>query len=113
VERARVAATAHSGHVQPSEIAVSADGRFLYLANRGPDTIATFALADGVPQYLAEVPTGGRWPRHFALSGRFLYVANERSDTVVTLEIPSSGVPVATGSVLELGTPTCVSAAPS
>jgi 6-phosphogluconolactonase (cycloisomerase 2 family) len=108
-ERGRVRASAASGLVQPSEVAVGPDRRRLYVANRGPDTIAVFALEDGVPRYLTEVPTGGRWPRHFAIVDNYLYVANERSHSVVCLEIsPSTGVPAATGSVLETPSPTCV-----
>lgn len=113
VERARVPATTRPGPVQPSEIAVSADGRFLYLANRGPDTIAVFALDRGLPRYLTEVACGGRWPRHFLLDGDLLQVVNERSHTVVTFHIPAAdGVPVPTGAVLETPSPTCVIAVP-
>jgi 6-phosphogluconolactonase len=109
VEAARVASTAHEGLAYPSEIAVDPAGRYLYVANRGPDTIAVFGLADGHPRYVTEVATGGRWPRHFALWDDFLYVANERSHAVVTFKIaPSTGVPVATGAILEVSSPTCV-----
>jgi 6-phosphogluconolactonase (cycloisomerase 2 family) len=108
-ERARVAASERSGLVQPSEIAVDPAGRFLYVANRGVDTIAVFALVDGLPRYLTEVPTGGRWPRHFVLWDDFLYVANERSHSVVAFEITgTTGVPVATGVILEVASPTCL-----
>jgi len=107
--RARVPASAEAGQVLPSEIAVDPTGRYLYLANRGPDTIAAFALVDGVPRPLGEVPSGGEWPRHFALWGGFLYVVNERSHTVVTMRIMAgTGLPVATGAVLEVPSPTCV-----
>ncbi|HEU4423807.1 MAG TPA: lactonase family protein [Pilimelia sp.] len=109
VEAARVASTDREGQTFPSEIAVDAAGRYLYVANRGPDTIAVFALADGLPRYISEVATGGRWPRHFALWEDFLYVANERSHAVVIFRIiRSTGVPVATGEILDVPTPTCV-----
>jgi len=107
-ERGRVASTRRSG-AQPSEIAVRPDGRFLYVANRGTDTVSVFALAGDVPTYVAEVPTGGRWPRHFAIVGEHLYVANERSHAVVGFHLdPESGVPQEPGTVLELPSPTCV-----
>ncbi|MDG4767400.1 lactonase family protein [Solwaraspora sp. WMMD406] len=110
VERERVAASAEHGPVQPSEIAVRPDGRFLYVANRGVDTIAVFDLADAAaPRYVAEVSTGGRWPRHFAVIGPHLYVANERSDSIGVYVIDdSSGVPVALGDSVPVLTPTCV-----
>ena len=33
---------------------------------------------------MRQVPTGGRWPRHFAIdpTGSYLLVANQESDTV-------------------------------
>lgn len=93
----------------PSEIGISSDGRFLYVANRGPDTISTFTLATGVPAFVGEVPTGGAWPRHFALNGAFLAVANQRGDSVVTLHLDAAtGLPTPTGDILPTPTPTCV-----
>jgi 6-phosphogluconolactonase (cycloisomerase 2 family) len=93
----------------PSEIAASADGRFLYVANRGPDTIATFALTDKLPVFVGEVPTGGAWPRHFVLIEQFLYIANERSHTVVVFRLdPATGLPIPTGDVLPTPSPTCL-----
>lgn len=104
-----VPSTTHSGHVQPSEIAVRADGRFLYVANRGPDTIAVFALEDAVPRYVGEVSTGGRWPRHFAIVGEHLYVANERSHTVGIFRLdPENGLPILLGDPVNTPSPTCV-----
>ena len=107
-ERGRVATTRLTG-AQPSEIAVGADGRVLYVANRGTDTVSVFSLDGGVPAYLAEVATGGQWPRHFALVGEHLYVANERSHTVVGFHLDAdSGVPQEPGAALDLPSPTCV-----
>ena len=103
-----VPATAADGPNQPSAIALSADGQYLYLANRGPDTITAYRLdADGRPVPLAEVPTGGHWPRDFALVDDGLVVANERSHTLVRFRL-EDGVPVPTGEVVEVGSPTCV-----
>lgn len=107
-ERGRVDASTHVGAL-PSEIAVSADGLYLYVANRVVDTIAVFALTDTVPQRLGEVPVEGEWPRHFLLVDDFLYVANERSHAVVVFRIdPVTGLPVPTGDVLATPSPTCV-----
>jgi 6-phosphogluconolactonase (cycloisomerase 2 family) len=111
-ERARVPASADGGPAQPSEIAVDGTGRFLYVANRGPDTIAVFTLDDKLPRHVAEVNCGGRWPRHFVLHEGLLYVANERSHSVATFEIsPSTGVPAPIGAILEVPSPTCVAPA--
>jgi 6-phosphogluconolactonase (cycloisomerase 2 family) len=93
----------------PSEIAVSSDGRFLYLASRGPDIIAVFQLPNGRPVLIGEVPTRGAWPRHFAMMDGYLYVANERSHTVVTFRIdPDTGLLRRSGPVWDVPSPTCV-----
>ncbi|MDX3230515.1 lactonase family protein [Streptomyces sp. ME19-01-6] len=88
----------------PSEIVVSADGRFVWVANRGHDSVATLTLdAPGDTMTLATTtPCGGHWPRDLTLapSGRHLYAANERSGDVTWFRIdPSSGVPARVGSL--------------
>ena len=78
---ARAPGTAAPASSHLSEIAISADGRYVYAANRGPDTIAVFCVERGTLTCVGEAPTGGVFPRHLALSGSRIYVANERSDT--------------------------------
>ncbi|MFI7573697.1 lactonase family protein [Micromonospora sp. NPDC049497] len=108
-ERGRVEASGRAGHVQPSEIAVGPDGRFLYVANRGIGTVAVFALDGSLPELVAEVETDGEWPRHFALTGSHLYVADERADMVRVFRVdPASGVPTAVGEPVPVPSPTCV-----
>ena len=100
-----VPASTASGHNQPSELA--SDGRYLYVANRGPDTISVFALDGELPRYLTEVPVG-HWPRHIALEGDRLYVANERSHTVMVMQIDEeTGIPALVQSI-EVPSPTVV-----
>jgi len=86
-----VPASTKDGLNQPSELA--SDGRYLYVANRGPNTVSVFRLGDGAPQYITEVPVGD-WPRHIAVDGDRLYVANERSHEVMLLRIDAAtGIP--------------------
>ncbi|WP_305789172.1 lactonase family protein [Symbioplanes lichenis] len=94
---------------QPSEVTTGRDGRFVYVGNRGPDTVGVFAWDghDAVP--VAEVATGGEWPRHLALLSDHLYVANERSHTVTIFRVdPDSGIPVAPGESVTVNSPTCI-----
>jgi len=107
---ATAATTAESVRNYPSEIELSADGRFLYVANRGADCITAFEVADdGTLRVIADVPAGGTWPRHFALIEPFLYVANQNSDTVATFRINAeTGVPEPTGAVLDIPSPACI-----
>ncbi|SIN16646.1 lactonase family protein [Micromonospora cremea] len=108
-QRGRVEASERAGHVQPSEVAVAPDGRFLYVANRGVGTIAVFDLAGELPELVAEVDTGGEWPRHFALIGEHLYVADERADMVrVFRRDAGTGVPAPIGEPVPVPSPTCV-----
>ncbi|MFF3213333.1 lactonase family protein [Streptomyces sp. NPDC002886] len=88
----------------PSAIVASADGRFVWAAVRGADTIVTLSLADGAekPQLTGTVPCGGRWPRDLAAdpSGRRLYAANERSGDVTWFDVdPLTGEPRRAGTV--------------
>lgn len=97
----------------PSEIGISEDGRFLYVANRGRDLVGTLAVDGPQVRPIADVPTGGAWPRHLAVVGQHLYVANERSHEVTHFRLDSdSGVPEPAADVLSTKSPSCVLAAP-
>jgi 6-phosphogluconolactonase len=98
-------ASRKEGHNQPSEL--TSNGRYLYVANRGPDSISVFALDADMVRYVTEVATGS-WPRHIALAGDDLYVANERSHEVVRMHIdPVTGIP-APAQTIEVPSPTCI-----
>jgi 6-phosphogluconolactonase len=95
--------------VYPSEIVVGADGRFVHVGNRGPDTVSTFAWDGSTASLVSEVPTGGAWPRHLALVGDHLYVANERSHSVSAFRVdPATGVPAPVGEPTAQPSPTCI-----
>eukprot|EP00698_Gefionella_okellyi_P024424 TRINITY_DN8604_c0_g1_i1.p1 TRINITY_DN8604_c0_g1~~TRINITY_DN8604_c0_g1_i1.p1 ORF type:complete len:353 (+),score=76.19 TRINITY_DN8604_c0_g1_i1:100-1059(+) len=52
----------------PAEIAMSPCGRWVYVSNRGRDTIDTFAVSDvGLLRHVSSVDSG-HWPRSFAVS---------------------------------------------
>jgi 6-phosphogluconolactonase (cycloisomerase 2 family) len=93
----------------PSELVLSPDGRFLYVANRGNDTIATFAVGGSGLEPVDEIATGGAWPRHIAVVDDTLLVANQHSGTVTTLHLDAeSGVPRNAKAVVELEAPACI-----
>lgn len=107
VELSTVSCSTAAG-AAPSGIAVDTGGQFLYVANRGPDTVAAFRLTLAGPALVAEVPSGGSWPRDLTVVGRYLYVANERSHSVVTFVLdPVTGQPRPTGDILATPSPTC------
>jgi 6-phosphogluconolactonase (cycloisomerase 2 family) len=109
VHRRPATLTEPAGANYPSGIALSADGRFVYVANRGNDTIATFAVDGDRLVGVDETPSGGAWPRQFTLDGDLMYVANQNSHRVSVLRVdPDTGVPRATGERIEVPNPACV-----
>jgi 6-phosphogluconolactonase len=93
----------------PSEIVLSADGRFAYLANRGQDVVTVFAVEGPGLRPVVDVPCGGQWPRHLAVVGQYLYVANQDSHQVICFQLhPDTGMPQQAGVVLEVQSPACV-----
>ncbi|MFC4532202.1 lactonase family protein [Sphaerisporangium dianthi] len=116
-EIARTPASHLAGPNQVSHVEMSADGRHLYVANRGPDTIGVFEVGrrggeETALTQVAEVGSGGLWPRHFAVSGDHMYVANERSD-VLAVFVLHDGIPVPAGESHKIGSPSCVLALPT
>jgi 6-phosphogluconolactonase len=102
-------ASTTSGENYPSELTAGADGRFVYMANRGPDTVSAYSWDGAKAELIAEVPTGGAWPRHLALLGDHLYVANERSHSVTTFRVDrDTGIPGIQGEPTSEPSPTCV-----
>lgn len=96
-----------------SDIGISADGRFLYAANRGHDSIAAFAISadGGILTRIGDCPTGAPTPRQFTLdfTGRFILVANQNSNQVVVMaRDPATGLLTDTGHRGKVGTPMCV-----
>nr|WP_050514415.1 lactonase family protein [Streptomyces rimosus] len=94
----------------PAEVVISADGRFLYLSNRGHESVARFSVTGGGAglRLLDTVPSGGSWPRHIGLapSGTLLFAANQYGRTVAAFTVnrdsgalTPSGPPFATSSL--------------
>jgi 6-phosphogluconolactonase len=102
-----------SGKNTTAEIAVAPSGRFVYVSNRGHDSVAIFAVdaATGVLSPVGWEPAQGKTPRFFALdpSGAFLYVANQNSDTIVGFRVDgATGSLTPTGQVIQTGSPSSI-----
>ncbi|HVX44886.1 MAG TPA: lactonase family protein [Mycobacteriales bacterium] len=92
----------------PSEIGISADERFIYVANRGQDCITVLAVEGETLRPVQDVPSGGEWPRNFVVVGSDLYVANQNSGNVAAFRIDeTTGIPQATGG-LDIPSPACI-----
>jgi 6-phosphogluconolactonase len=103
-----------TGRSTTAEIAVAPDGRFLYVSNRGHDSVAVFAVAQdsGRLSFFACEPTGGKRPRFFTLdpTGEFLYVANQDDDNIVAFGVDKpSGMLTRTVHEVRVGSPSAIS----
>jgi len=92
-----------------SEIKLSPDARFLYVSNRGDNSLAIFKVAaDGKLTRVGLVSTGGKFPRHFSIThcGKAVIVANQDSSTLTLFARDvESGLLEATGYEYELPAP--------
>lgn len=96
-----------------AETQVSPDGKFVYVSNRGHDSVAVFAVdeATGKLKAVGHCPTGGKTPRNFGIdpSGAFLIAANQGSNNVVVFKIdPKTGMPSPAGHEVQVPKPVCV-----
>jgi 6-phosphogluconolactonase len=114
LEAIQVLSTLPPGGTAPgnstAETLVHPSGRFLYVSNRGHDSIAVFAInpLDGGLRFIEATPTGGRTPRSmgFVPGGRFLVAANQNGGTVTVFSVdPEHGTLTPTGSTLPIDRP--------
>jgi 6-phosphogluconolactonase len=88
-------------------------GRFVYVSNRGHDSIAIHRVdaRSGKLTCVGHAQTRGRTPRSFGIDpgGRFLFAANQDSDCIVAFRIDSdTGALRAIGEAVRVPTPVCV-----
>jgi 6-phosphogluconolactonase len=96
-----------------AEIKMAPSGRFVYISNRGHNSLAIYAVDQETGQLslVGHEATQGVGPRDFTIdpSGTLLLVANQDSNTVVTFWInQDSGTLRATGHVAAVPTPVCL-----
>ena len=96
-----------------AEIAIDSKGQFLYVSNRGEDTIAEFSIdqKNGKLTYVERIPTEGKMPRFFALdpTGKWMFVANQDSDDIFLFKVDAeTGKLTPTGEKIVIGSPVCL-----
>jgi 6-phosphogluconolactonase (cycloisomerase 2 family) len=92
-----------------AEIALSPDGRHAYVGVRGSNRIGVLDVDGDDVRPLADVPSGGDWPRHHLVRNGWLHVAHERSGDVVTYPLdPASGLPGEAVGRVALASPTAL-----
>jgi 6-phosphogluconolactonase len=102
-----------AGKDTAAEIVVDAKGRFLYVSNRGHDSIAVFSIDpdNGNLRSLEWVESGGKTPRNFAIdpTGQWLFAANQDSNNINLLRIDQrSGRLTPANRSLTLVSPVCL-----
>ena len=92
-----------------SEIVMTADGRFLYAANRLHNAVAIFAVNDdGQLRSISESWVHADSPRSLCIdpSGSFLYACNQRGDSITSFHLNSAtGALTFTGRFEAVGSP--------
>lgn len=94
-----------------AEVVMHPNGKFVYISNRGRDSIAAFAVgADGKLTWASETPTRGQHPRFFTFdpSGKFMLVMNMWERNVLTYFVDAeTGALKATGHQFFRDMPVC------
>ncbi len=103
----------HEGSKSTAECLCHPSGRFLYISNRGPDSITVYSINQltGLLSWVENEPTGGKTPRNFFIEpgGKWLLAENQDSDSVVVFEInQETGSLSPTGDSIKVGKPVCI-----
>ncbi len=93
-------------------------GKFLYVSNRGPDSIAVYSINQktGLLTWVENKPTGGREPRNFFIEpgGKWLLAENQNSDSIHVFAIDQkTGALTPTGDSIKVGQPVCIRMVPA
>ncbi len=101
-----------SGDNISADLQMTVDGRFLYVSNRGHDSLACFRIdpESGRLERTGIFPCGGRTPRSFAISpdDHHLVVANQDSDCLVSFAIDRTDGGLQEVMRLDAPSPVCV-----
>lgn len=100
----------YSRNNSTAEIQIDRSGKFLYVTNRGHDSIAVFAVdaSKGTLAPIAHVPSGGRTPRNITIdpTNQYLFAANQNGDNVAVFRIdPKTGNLMPTGAEARISQP--------
>ncbi len=97
------------GENSVADLHCSSDGKFLYVSNRGHNSIAIFSVSENGDLNLLETEsTQGDWPRNFQLTpdGNFMLVANQQSNDIAIFRVDKvTGMLSFTGNKVEIQTP--------
>ncbi len=94
-----------------AELVIHPNGRFLYVSNRGHNSITEFSVdvATGQLTFIGTTPTQGKTPRHFTLdpTGQWLLASNQDSNSAILFRVNG-----ATGGLTQAGSLVTLPSAP-
>lgn len=100
------------GNNSCADIHVHPSGWYLYVSNRGFNTISKFNINgdSGELKFSKHTPTLGEVPRNFTIDprGKNLYVANQNSDNIVQFDIEPMSGKLTFKHEMEVPTPVCI-----
>lgn len=78
----------YTGYNTASNILIHPSNKFIYVSNRGHNSIAIFEIKDKL-QHVEIISSHGKTPRHFNFNnnGSKLYVANQDSNTIAVFNV--------------------------
>ena len=107
-----------SGDNSLAEVLVDEAGTFVYVSNRGHDSVAVYAIdpSKNTVSLVEHVASGGKTPWNIALdpTGSFLFAANRASSNLAVFRVDAkTGRLTSTGEVFDVPEPTCIVFAPA
>ena len=87
--------------------AIRINGNYLYISNRGANTISRFKIVGDKLELLENTYCGGKGPRDFNIIDDYIICTNENSNNVTVLKL-ENGKPILIEEKLEIGSPLCV-----
>ncbi|EGZ30395.1 hypothetical protein PHYSODRAFT_476801 [Phytophthora sojae] len=94
-----------------ADIHLSKNGKFVYVSNRGHNSIAIYAIneADGTLTSLGWESTRGRTPRGFTIYEDWLIVGNQNTNDVYVFKVDEvTGLLTYTGNSYQIPSPVCL-----
>ena len=115
VQSLAISSAAYAGAKSGAEVAVSRDGRFVYVEDRGENTLVVYRrdAATGELALLQRAPSGGDKPWAFAIdpSGRLMLVANSTKVSLLKIDA-ATGELSDTGRSVDSATPLSIAFMP-
>jgi 6-phosphogluconolactonase len=103
-------------HVKPTpkdstaEVRIHPSGKFVYVSNRGHNSIAAFAWDGTKLTAIGHATEGINIPRNFNIdpTGKWMLVANQDGNDIAVFEVGADGLPKPTGHKVPVPRPVCV-----